>query len=48
MKFSAVLVVIALLALQSAPRNTSEVGAQQSENTDGVSSNATLVVKYLP
>ena len=48
MKFSAELVVIAFLALQSAPRNTSEVGAQQSENTDGVSSNSTLVVRYPP
>ena len=48
MKFSAVLVVMASLALQSSPRNTSEVGAQQSGNTDGVSNNATLVVRYPP
>ena len=46
MKFSAVLVVIALLALQSAPRSSFVARAQQSGNTDGTSSNATLVTKY--
>ena len=46
MKFSAVLVVIALLALQFVPRNTFVAKAQQSGNTDGTSSNATLDVKY--
>ena len=48
MKFSAVLVVTAFLALQSAPRKNSEARVQQSENTDGTSSNATLVVRYPP
>ena len=46
MKYSPDLVVIALLALQSAPRNTFVARAQQSGNTDGTSSNATLDVKY--
>ena len=46
MKFSAVLVVIALLALQSAPRISFVAKAQQSGNTDGTSSNTTLDVKY--
>ena len=46
MKFSAVVVVTALLALQSAPRISFVARAQQSGNTDGTSSNATLDAKY--
>ena len=46
MKYSPDLVVIALLALQSAPRISFVARAQQSGNTDGTSSNATLDVKY--
>ena len=46
MKFSAVVMVTALLALQSAPRISFVARAQQSGNTDGTSSNATLNAKY--
>ena len=46
MKFSAVLVVTALLTLQSAPRISFVARAQQPGNTDGTSSNATLDAKY--
>ena len=48
MKFSAVLLVTAFLALQSAPRINFVARVQQSGNTDGTSSNATLVTKYPP
>ena len=46
MKFSAVIVATALLALQSAPRISFVAKAQQSGNTDRTSSNATLDAKY--
>ena len=42
MKLSPYLVVIALLSLQSVSRNTFAARAQQSGNTDGTSSNATM------
>ena len=48
MRFAAVLMVIALLTLLSAPRISFVARAQQSGNTDGTSSNATLPIKYPP
>ena len=48
MKFAVLLMVIALLTLQYASRSTFIARAQQSENTDATSSNATLPIKYPP